>query len=491
MTRVLFATSEAYPLVKTGGLGDVSASLPEALCREGYDVHILLPGYPAAMAGAAKAGARRATRLSVGAHTVDLWQARLPETAVTLWLVDCPPLFERDGNPYQDDQGDDWPDNAERFQVFAQVGAKMALAQAGLSWSPEIVHCNDWQSALLPVYLEPHPDRPGTVFTIHNLAYQGLFARDTFLALGLPEHLWRFDQLEFHDQLSFIKGGLVFSDRITTVSPGYAEEIQTPELGYGLDGLLRHRRHQLSGILNGIDTRIWNPEDDPFLDSHYGRDHLKQKKQCQIHLRQKLGLAPDAVPLLGFIGRLVEQKGLEWLLAVIPPLLRRGCQFALLGAGESRYEQPLQQLARAWPAQMSLTLGYDEALAHQITAGCDLFLMPSRFEPCGLNQMYSLHYGTIPVVHSVGGLRDTVFDPADTGIDAANGFCFRRPDADAFLEAIEAALDCHKNRRAWRRLQENGMAADYSWKQSARHYGQLYQEILAERRGDNHHAQAN
>lgn len=481
MTRVLFASSEVYPLVKTGGLADVSASLPEALCQLGYDVHILLPGYPAAMSATKAAGAEQIARFTIDGFTVGLVQTRLPGTAVTLLLVDCPPFFEREGNPYQNDQGVDWPDNPQRFKLFAQAGARIALGQAGLSWCPEIVHCNDWQSALIPVFLENQPERPGTVFTIHNLAYQGLFPRETFDRLGLPESLWRYDQLEFHGQVSFIKGGLTFSDRITTVSPGYAEEIQTPELGYGLDGLLRYRRPQLSGILNGIDTRIWNPEEDAHLDAHYGPGHLKNKRLCQSQLREALGLAPDGAALLGFIGRLVEQKGLDWLLSVIPPLLERGCQFALLGSGEPRFEHPLEQLARKWPAQVALKLGYDESLAHRITAGCDLFLMPSRFEPCGLNQMYSLRYGTIPVVHSVGGLRDTVFDPSDTGIDNANGFCFRSPDSLSFLEAIERALDCHKNRKAWRRLQDNGMAGDYSWTQSAAHYGELYQGILAER----------
>ncbi|MBW4933199.1 glycogen synthase GlgA [Marinobacter sp. F4206] len=485
MTRVLFVSSEVYPLVKTGGLADVSASLPEALCRLGYDVNILLPGYPSAMETAGASGASRKARISIDGYTVNLVETRLPGAAVTLWLVDCPPLFGREGNPYQNDQGEDWPDNAWRFKLFARVGAKIAMDQAGLSWHPEIVHCNDWQSALLPVFLEPYPERPGTVFTIHNLAYQGLFSRKTFEDLGLDESLWRFEKLEFHGRLSFIKGGLVFSDRITTVSPGYAEEIQTPALGYGLDGLLRYRRPQLSGILNGIDTRTWNPEEDPHLDNHYGRDHLKNKRLCQANLQRSLGLGPNGAVLLGFVGRLVEQKGLDWLLTVMPPLLERGCQFAMLGSGERRYEEPLKELSLKWPDRVSLTLGYDEALAHRITAGCDLFLMPSRFEPCGLNQMYSLRYGTIPVVHSVGGLRDTVFDPADTGIDNANGFCFKSPDSASFLAAIERALDCHKNRKAWRRLQENGMAGDYSWKQSALHYGELYQGILAERQDPN------
>ncbi|KPQ01561.1 glycogen synthase GlgA [Marinobacter sp. HL-58] len=481
MIRVLFATSEVYPLVKTGGLADVSASLPEALCRLEYDVQILLPGYPQAIKAAREAGSRRKSRFRIGQYEVSLWQTRLPGTAVTLWLVDCPPLFDRPGNPYQNEEGQDWWDNAHRFELFGKVGAMMAMGEAGISWRPDLVHCNDWQTGLIPVFLEQYVHRPGTVFTIHNLAYQGLFSHDTFRSLGLPDSLWRWDQLEFYGKLSFIKGGLVFSDRITTVSPGYAREIQTPEFGHGLDGVLRHRQQSLSGILNGIDNRIWNPEEDPELAFRYGPGHLKNKNQCQAHLQRELGLEVNGGPLLGFIGRLVEQKGVDWLIAVIPELLEGGCQFALLGSGEARFEEPLKQLARQWPGQMSLTLGYDEGLSHRITAGCDMFLMPSRFEPCGLNQMYSLRYGTVPIVHAVGGLSDTVQDPDDVGIRKANGFRFEGASAEALLATVNRALEWFRDRKRWRLLQQNGMTADYSWKQRAHTYGELYQSILKER----------
>lgn len=481
MIRVLFATSEVFPLVKTGGLADVSASLPEALCRLDYDVQILLPGYPEAIQAARKAGSRRKSRFQVGQYSVSLWQTRLPGTAVTLWLLDCPPLFDRPGNPYKNEEGRDWWDNAHRFHLFCKVGAMIAMGEAGLSWRPDLVHCNDWQSGLIPVFLESRPERPGTVFTIHNLAYQGLFSQETFRALGLPDALWRWDRLEFHGQLSFIKGGLVYADRITTVSPGYAREIQTPELGYGLDGLLRHRHDALAGILNGIDARLWNPEDDPELPFHYGRDHLKNKARCRASLQRELGLAVHDAPLLGFIGRLVEQKGVDWLLEALPELLARDCQVAILGSGEARYEDPLRELARQWPEQLSLTLGYNEGLSHRITAGCDLFLMPSRFEPCGLNQMYSLRYGTVPVVHQVGGLADTVLDPQDVGIDRATGFCFQAANAQGLSDAVARALAIFGQRKYWRRLQENGMAVDNAWKQRARDYADLYRSVLGAR----------
>ncbi|ONF44113.1 starch synthase [Marinobacter lutaoensis] len=481
MTRVLFITSEVYPVIKTGGLADVSGSLPEALCQQGLDTQILLPGYPAAMETARTTGARREAQLSLGQYHLSLWRTRLPGTPVTLWLVDCPALFDRPGNPYQNDDGQDWWDNAHRYQLFCRVGAMMASGQVGLSWQPDIVHCNDWQSGLVPVFLDALPKRPGTVFTIHNLAYQGVFSWETFRALGLPDSLWRFDRLEFHGQLSFIKGGLVYADRLTTVSPSYAQEIQTPEFGYGLDGLLRYRSDHLTGILNGIDTRIWNPTEDPYLDFHYDFGQIENKTQCKARLQQQLGLERTGAPLFGFIGRLVEQKGIDWILAVLPGLLDRGCQIAILGSGEPRYADPLRALAHRHPGQLSLTLGYDEPLAHRITAGADLFLMPSRFEPCGLNQMYSLRYGTVPVVHAVGGLRDTVRDYDDAGAAKATGFCFRQPGPDGLWQAATRALAVYDNRRAWRRLQRNGMAIDHSWGRRAKEYQALYRAILRDR----------
>jgi len=478
MTRILFATSEVFPLVKTGGLADVSGSLPEALCRLGYDCQILLPGYPATLKAAREAGSQRKARFRFGQYDVSLWQTQVPETQVLLWLVDCPALFDRQGDsPYQNENGEDWWDNAHRFHLFARIGAMMALGQLGLSWKPDIVHCNDWQTGLIPVFLHNDKHAPATVFTIHNLAYQGLFSHETFRALGLPDHLWRFDQLEFHGQFSFLKGGLVFSDAITTVSPSYAREIRTPEFGYGLDGLLEHRSHALTGILNGIDNRYWNPKSDQHLGFHYSPDDTSGKAQCRAALQRKLGLEVNGAPVLGFVGRLVEQKGLDWLLEALPTLLEKGCQFAILGSGEARYQQALQHLARDWPEQLSLTLGYNEALAHEITAGADIFLMPSRFEPCGLNQMYSLRYGTIPVVHGTGGLNDTVLDPGEVPVRDANGFVFREPNAHGLKRAVNRALEARKHRKTWQQLQQNGMTADYSWKHRAGEYAALYNKL--------------
>lgn len=482
MNRVLFVTSEVYPVIKTGGLADVSASLPEALCKLGNDVQILLPGYPAAMAAAKATGARRKAQLEVGLYGVTLWKTRLPGTAVVLWLADCPALFDRPGNPYQNEGGHDWWDNAHRYHLFARVAAMMALDQAGLGWVPDVVHCNDWQSGLVPVLLENAQKRPATVFTIHNLAYQGLFSYEVFQALALPESLWRFDQLEFHGQLSFLKGGLVFSDHLTTVSPGYAREIRQPELGYGLDGLLRYRDLAFTGILNGIDTHHWDPQTDQHLDHHYSVDSLGNKRLCRSDLQQQSGLnASSDQPLLGFIGRMVEQKGIDLLLAVLPELLKKGCQCVILGSGMPDYEQAALDLATEYPGTLSVTLGFDEALAHRITAGVDLFIMPSRFEPCGLNQMYSMRYGTLPVVHRVGGLGDTVRDAQNVTVDSANGFTFDSPEAPALLATIERALHCFQRPRIWQKLQHNAMAGDFSWRDRALEYTNIYRQILAAR----------
>ncbi|MBO6849224.1 MAG: glycogen synthase GlgA [Marinobacter sp.] len=487
MTRVLFVTSEVHPVIKTGGLADVSASLPEALCTMDHDVQIVLPGYPAAMAVANASGARRRAQLNVGGFDVTLWQTQLPGTAVVLWLVECPPLFDRPGNPYQCSEDEDWPDNAQRYCLFAQVVALMALGEADLDWVPDLVHCNDWQSGLVPVILDNTRQRPATVFAIHNLAYQGLFSHRIFQALELPDSLWRFDRLEFHDQLSFLKGGLVFSDQLTTVSPGYAREVCQPELGYGLDGLLRYRQSALTGILNGIDTRHWDPQTDPLLDHHYSARSLGNKRLCRRDLQRRVGLdANGEGPLLGFIGRMVEQKGIDLLLAVLPELMDRGCQCVILGSGMRDYEQAALDLAEHHPGQLSVTLGFNESLAHRITAGADLFIMPSRFEPCGLNQMYSMRYGTVPVVHRVGGLGDTVFDPQTASADQANGFTFRSPDPPALRAAIDRALDAFRKPKTWRKLQRNGMAGDYSWQTRAREYTNVYRQALAARQSADH-----
>lgn len=481
MHKVLFATSEVYPLIKTGGLADVSASLPAALTALGCQVRVLVPGYPQALEVIKKHfGRRKIAQLTIGDTPVTLWQTPVKNADITFWVAECSAFSDRSGNPYTDENDQDWSDNAERFHLFCELTRRLGLAEAGLRWKPDVVHCNDWPTALAPALLHRHRRRPATVFTIHNLAYQGLFPAETRHQLDLSETFWHMDSLEFYGQLSFIKGGLVYADRLTTVSPSYAEEVRAEAYGCGLDGVLRAREEHLVGILNGVDQADWNPASDAHLPANYHVNDLRNKSLCKQSLLQELGLhlGRDDQPLVGFIGRLVEQKGIDLIVECLPWLLAQGCRIAVLGSGSPELEQRLNTLANKHRGQMSLTLSYNEAMAHRITAGSDIFLMPSRFEPCGLNQMYSLLYGTPPVVHSIGGLKDTVFDADEFAIDKANGFSFSEPTPERFLQALRRALNGYQDSAHWQRLQVNGMAVDYSWQHSARAYMDVYDSAL-------------
>ncbi len=479
--KVLFACSEAYPFIKTGGLADVAGSLPRALAQLGCQVRLLLPAYPQVLEKAQALGCREIFRGAFLGENLSLWQTRLPGSRVQVWLVDTIGFSNRAGNPYTGPDGCDWPDSAQRFYRFCQVAAALAQDHFGLGWCPQVVHANDWQTGLIAPLLADSSPRPRCIFTIHNLAYRGLFSRQTYAELGLPWSWWHMDGLEFYDQLAFIKGGLVWADHITTVSPRYAEEIQQPAFGHGLEGLLYKRRHQLSGIVNGIDTEEWNPGSDKHLVAPFNRRTLKRKALNKTALQERMGLPPtDSLPLLGFIGRLVEQKGIGLLLAVLPDLLARGaCQFVALGSGEARYENALRTLAEQFPGAVGIQLGYDEPLAHQIEAGCDLFLMPSLFEPCGLNQLYSQRYGTPPLAHYVGGLCDTIIHLSDAlggdgQISDETGFLFSGQTPQALADKLDFALACYADKPLWRQLQINGMSQDFSWKKSASAYLELY-----------------
>ena len=479
MSNILFATGEVYPLIKTGGLADVAASLPRALTKLGQNVRILLPAYASVMRSAADVELKKMSTVTVEGRNITLWKTRLPGTRVMVLLADIPEFSERDGNPYCGADGLDWPDNSLRFYLFAQAARLIALNLADLKWAVDIVHCNDWQTGLIPALLSRDTARPATVFTIHNLAYRGLFPYQDFVDLKLPAEFWHHDSLEFYGQLAFMKGGLVYADRITTVSPGYASEIQTVEMGNGLDGLLRHRQQVLSGILNGIDSDEWNPGTDKYIAQTYNRRTLRKKLVNKTDLQKQLGLhAAEDVPMLGFIGRFVEQKGLDLIIDVLPKLLAEGCQIAILGSGMPHYEESLKLLAARYPTQLSVTIGYDESLAHKIEAGVDIFMMPSAFEPCGLNQLYSLRYGTVPVVHAVGGLKDSINDIALIKEDTdANGVLFHNFSATAFYAALQHAIECFQNKRVWKKLQDNGMASDLSWQNSAQEYLTLYKKL--------------
>ena len=480
--KILFACSEAYPLIKTGGLGDVSGALPCAIAALQQEVRLVLPGYREVLEQSGRV--KTIARLNLPTGRATLLERLLPGTRLKVWLVDFPPYFDRPGNPYQGANGLPWPDNAERFALFCQAVRALALDRAGLDWQPDLVHCNDWQTGLVPALLSLHKKRPATLFTIHNLAYQGLFPESTFGALDLPWSFWSPNALEFYGQLSFLKGGLAFADRINTVSPTYAREIQTPQFGCGLDGLLRHRRKQLSGILNGID-KSWNPARDPALTKNYSLRDPKGKNANKRALQRELGLPDSAkMPLLAFVGRLVEQKGIDMLLEILPEVMKLPAQVVLLGSGDRRYEDALQRMARNHPGQISVRTGFDETLAHRIEAGADMFLMPSRFEPCGLNQMYSLRYGTPPIVHRVGGLADTVVDttPATLRDGTATGVVFDRADSRVLLEAVKRAILLYgEQERYWRPMQRHGMGQDFSWRRSAECYLDLYRETLSER----------
>lgn len=481
MPKILFATSEAHPFIKTGGLADVAGALPIALQNLGCDMRIVLPAYGDVLKQYKSLKTQAEFYLPGTPGKIVLRATQLNSSKVKVLLVDYPAAFARKGNPYVDEHGEPWPDNAERFALFCKVIQLIALDQAQLNWKPDLIHCNDWQSALVPALLKQIPSAPPSLFTIHNLAYQGLFPQSTFNTLGLPSALWAPHALEFHGQLSFIKGGLVFADRINTVSAQYAKEIQTPALGYGLEGLLQHRHHVLSGIVNGIDDNVWNPQTDSLISQNYSSTTLNKKKVNKLALQKlyKLPANKDAL-LLGFVGRLVEQKGIDLIIELLKTIKHLPIQFCLLGTGEKKYQETLTHIAKQNPDQIGINIGYSEKLAHQVEAGADVFLMPSRFEPCGLNQLYSLRYGTVPIVHNVGGLADTVIDtiPETIKNNTATGFVFNQPTVKALRQSIDRALGIYNESKIWKKVVKNGMKAQFSWEKSAKEYLDLYQEIL-------------
>jgi len=474
MENILFAASEVFPLVKTGGLADVASGLPRALKGQRTDIRIIMPAYNSAMQHAPQARRVGQWQIHGGTEPVTLWEDRLPNSSVKVWLVDHP-LFRRDGGPYVDDNGEPWSDNAQRFTLFCRAVVDVAANRAGLDWAVDLVHCNDWQTGLVPALLKYENLAVASVFTVHNLAYQGLFERGVIESLQLPESLWSINGMEFYGKLSFIKGGLVFADMINTVSPNYGREITSDEFGCGLEHLLQSRADRLTGILNGIDEKIWNPRNDPLIHQHYGIKNIKDKRINKTALQRKFDLPERADhPLIGHVGRLVTQKGIDMLIDVLPEWMEKPVQFVILGSGDKQLEQALLDCSHAYPQNIAVKVGYDEALGHQIEAGVDMFLMPSRFEPCGLNQLYSLRYGTIPLVHGVGGLADTVIDESQG--EEATGFVFHGADPDHLNETLLRALQCYADQRRWRQLIGNAMKQDFSWKSSAKQYRQLYRQ---------------
>lgn len=482
--NVLFVSSEVAPLVKTGGLADISGALPAALRGLGHDCRILMPGYRGLMERLHVERRRPAATLLTHRGRVHVMQGLMPDSELPVYFIDAPELYDRDGGPYADARGSEWPDSAQRFALLGDVAAVLAGPRSPLDWPLDILHLNDWQTGLAAAYLRQQSGVTARcVFTIHNLAFQGNFDKMVLPELGLPWDLFTPEGLEFYDRISFMKAGLVWSDHITTVSPTYAREIQTPEHGCGLDGLLRQRAADLSGILNGVDTHYWNPATDRHLQFRYDVGSLHLKVMNKIALQHELGLeADDNIPLLGVVSRLTHQKGLDLLADLLPSLLAEGVQCAVLGSGESALEARFAELARSWPRQCALGAGYNEPLAHRIEAGADIFVMPSRYEPCGLNQMYSMRYGTPPVVRRTGGLADTVTPVALTSLleRTATGFLFGPPTAEALMGELQRALARWRQPKVWRQIQENGMARDFSWAASAALYVNLYKTLLSD-----------
>jgi starch synthase len=476
--NVLSVTSEIFPIIKTGGLADVAGALPSALAAEDVTVITLVPGYPAVM---------RALEGSEVVHRYpDFFGGAanlLSGTAggLGLFVIDAPHLFDRPGSPYLAPDGRDWMDNARRFAALARAAADIAQGLAP-GFVPDVVHAHDWQAGLAPIYMSlAEGPRPATVMTIHNIAFQGVFPPHLLFEVGLPASTFTVDGVEYYGQIGFLKAGLQHADRITTVSPTYAKEIQTPEGGMGLDGLLRFRSTAVSGILNGIDDRVWNPSADTYLTQTYDPDSLDARIANKRALQKHLGLSQDPdVMLFGVVSRLSEQKGLDLVLAGLSRLLAGGAQLALLGSGDRTLEDSFQAAGIVYPGQVGCFFGYDEGLAHLIQGGSDALLVPSRFEPCGLTQLCAMRYGSVPVVSRVGGLADTVIDANEMALAAgvATGFQFGPAAASPLANAIDRAKTLWRDRQAWRRLQGNGMRSDVSWRRPAKQYADLYRSCL-------------
>lgn len=486
--KVLHAAAEVFPLVKTGGLADVLGALPQALARAGADVRLVLPGLPAIKSGITRQTLVCDIGAMFGAAKVSLWLGEMPAGGLPVYVIDAPYLYQRSGNPYLAADGREWPDNLQRFALLGWVAAHLAAGGLDANWRPDVLHAHDWHAAMACAYAAAYPaNRVATIFTVHNLAYQGLFDEGDFHMLGLPSRLLVPDGLEFHGQVSFMKAGLTYAQRVTTVSPSYAAEIATEAFGCGLHGLVSARGSDVSGILNGVDGNVWNPATDAGIAATYSPSNLGGKSQCKAALQLALGLRRDPKALLFcVVSRLTSQKGLDLVLAALPDLLASGAQLAVQGSGDAELEAAFTAAAAAHPGRVGVRLGYDEAFAHQMMAGADAVLVPSRFEPCGLTQLYGLRYGTVPVVRRVGGLADTVVDAsaeADTDAfsrDEATGFMFDAATPAALAVALGQAAKAYAQPKQWKKIMLRGMAQSFSWGDAATRYMTLYEEALEE-----------
>jgi starch synthase len=486
--RVLHICSEIYPLLKTGGLADVAGALPAAQARLGCDARVLVPGFPPLRAGILEQTLVAELGPVFGAPSVRLYRGVLPGSqsggAIVAYVIDAPALYDRPGNPYADGNNHAYADNHQRFALLGWIAVRLA---EGLDhgWRPQVLHGHDWHAGLAPAYLKAEEQATGrrlagSVQTIHNLAYQGNFPSHIFGFLHLPAHFFDINGIEFHGQCSFLKAGLFFADKITTVSPTYAHEIQRPEQGCGLDGLLCARVRDLSGILNGVDDAVWNPATDPLIAEQYSFQDLAGKLACRTALQREAGLAVQQdSPLFCIVSRLTEQKGLHLVLAALPEIVRRGGQIMVLGSGDAPLEAAFQAAASAHPQSVAVRIGYDEQLSHRLIAGADVILVPSRFEPCGLTQLYGLKYGTLPLVRKVGGLADTVVDASLETIDdgLATGFVFETFDDAGIDTALRRAFALYRRQADWTAVQRRGMQQRFDWDGAAAQYLTLYQQI--------------
>ena len=486
--RVLFATSEAHPLIKTGGLADVSGALPKAISqitdlntKTPVDVRILMPAYGAVLAKLNDIVS--VSDLKILGQDCKIITGKMPDSGLQVIAIQNAFLYERAGGPYSDENGIDWLDNPLRFGVLSRMASLLCSAQSPIkNWQPDIIQCNDWQTGMAPAYMKLLDNsRTKSIFSIHNLAFQGNFNASWLDKLDLPISSLSINGFEYFNQISFLKAGLFYADELSTVSPTYAKEIQTKVFGFGFEGLLQTRKDSLTGILNGIDTQDWNPATDAHLVKNYSNKRITGKQAVKKALQQQLGLQIDAnAPLLGVVSRLTHQKGLDLLPEIMPKLISLGCQFAILGSGEKKLEAKFNDFAQRYPLQVSMSTGYHEHLSHNIMAGCDMFIMPSRFEPCGLNQLYGLAYGTPPIVSHTGGLADSVCNTNEATLKnkTATGFTLQNLKSETLLVTIKHALDHWHDKKIWRSIQKNGMDQDVSWERSAIAYYRLYQKVM-------------
>jgi len=479
--KILFASSEVTPFAKTGGLADVSGSLPQALETLGHQVVIVMPLYRSVKEGKQNIKqVEKSLLVPFRGQNLDtkVFAAKIGKD-ISVYFIQREEFFDRSGL-YGTSQGD-YFDNSERFIFFSRSVLELSLS---LGFQPDIIHCHDWQTSLIPVYLKniymknPSFQKAHTVFTIHNLAYQGVFSKEIMPVSGLPLGLFSMKGLEYYGKMNFMKGGIVFSDVITTVSQKYAQEIQTPEYGYGLEGVLKDRSMDIYGILNGVDYTSWNPKTDPHIASPFDRKDFSGKRKCKEELIEIFELkGSDEFPIIGMISRLADQKGFDILAEAMDSLMKLGFYLVILGTGDAKYEKQFAALGKKHPSRLGVKIAFDNVLAHKIEAGSDMFLMPSKYEPCGLNQMYSLKYGTIPVVRATGGLDDTIkeFNPES---QKGNGFKFKAYSSSDLVKAVKRAIYIHKNKLLWTKLMANAMNEDFSWGKSAKKYEEVYKKAL-------------